>query len=58
MPKEYTVYSQRLAQKLRNQGFRQIRTEPNKTKPQFKVFVFENSTDLQCAISYLTKRGK
>lgn len=56
MPKEYTIYAKWLAVALRKQGFRIIRTEINEKQPQYDCWVFENNTDLQIAISYLTKR--
>ena len=56
MPKEFTIYSRRLAYALRQQGFRIIRTEVNEKKPQFDTYIFENSLDLQIAITTLTKK--
>lgn len=56
MPKEYTIFTRWLAVKLREQGFRIIRTEVNQHHPQYDTYVFENSVDLQIAISYLTKK--
>lgn len=56
MSKEYTIYAKWLALELRKQGFRIIRTEINENYPQYDTYIFENSTDLQIAISYLTKR--
>ena len=54
MNKEYTIFSKWLAYELRVQGFRMIRTDVNKNYPQYDVWVFENSTDLQLAIRCLT----
>ena len=56
MVKEYAIYSRRLAYALRQQGFRIIRTEVNELKPQFDVYIFENSVDLQIAITSLTRK--
>lgn len=47
------VFSKRLARALRFKGFAIVGTEPNKYKPQFDVYLFENSVDLQKAISEL-----
>lgn len=58
MTKEYTIYTKWLAYELRKQGFRIIRTEINPNFPQFDCWVFENNTDLQIAISSLTRRTK
>ena len=55
MSNEYTIYARWLAYELRKQGFRIIRTEPNEQKPQYDTYIFENSEDLQIAISYLTR---
>ena len=55
MTNEYTIYAKWLAIKLREEGFRIIRTEVNQKHPQYDCWVFEDSTDLQIAISYLTK---
>ena len=56
--KEFTIYSKWLAYALRRQGFRIIRTEINPNHPQYECWVFENNTDLQIAISYLTAKRK
>lgn len=58
MVKEQIIFSKWLAYELRKQGFKLIRTDVNRNYPQFDVWVFENSTDLQCAIAYLTKNKK
>lgn len=56
MSKEYTIYTRWLAVKLREQGFRIIRTEINQRHPQYDTYIFENSVDLQIAITALTKK--
>ena len=58
MTKEYTIYTKWLAYALRQQGFRIIRTEVNPNHPQFDCWIFENSTDLQLAITCLMKDKK
>lgn len=58
MAKEFTIYTKWLAYELRKQGFRIVRTEINPNHPEYDVWVFENSTDLQIAISYLTNSKK
>lgn len=55
MTKEYTIYTKWLALALRKQGFRIIRTGINENFPQYDTYVFENSDDLQFAISQLTR---
>lgn len=49
----YKVYSKRLASKLCKMGFRIVDTEPNNNKPWLNIFLFENSIELQEAISNL-----
>lgn len=58
MSKEYTIYAKWLALALRRQGFRIIRTEINENYPQYDTYVFENSVDLQIAITCLTKKSR
>lgn len=58
MTKEYTIYSKWLAYELRKQGFRLIRTDINRNFPQYYCWVFEDCTDLQIAIRYLTEKRK
>ena len=53
--REYTIYSKWLANALRNQGFRLLRSEPNPKRPQYDCWVFQDNTDLQIAISYMTR---
>lgn len=58
MEKEFTIYARWLAVKLREEGFRIIRTEVNEKHPQYDCWVFEDSKDLQIAISYLTRKHR
>lgn len=55
MTKEFTIYTKWLALALRKQGFRIIRTGINENFPQYDTYIFENSEDLQIAISQLTR---
>lgn len=55
MAKEFTIYAKWLAYRLREQGFRLIRTGINEKKPQYDTYIFEDSLDLQIAITQLTK---
>lgn len=55
MTKEFTIYTKWLALALRRQGFRIIRTGINENFPQYDTYIFENSEDLQIAISQLTR---
>ena len=56
MTKEYKIYTKKLAYELRVKGFKFIRTEVNENHPQFLVYVFENSNELQEALTQYTKR--
>ena len=58
MAKEKIIYSKWLAYELRKQGFRIIRTEINRNHPNLDCWVFEDNTDLQIAIGYLTTNRK
>ena len=58
MAKEKIIYSKWLAYELRKQGFRIIRTEINPNHPNLDCWVFENNTDLQIAIGYLTSNRR
>ena len=58
MANEYTVYTKWLALKLREQGFRLIRTGINQNFPQYITYVFEDCEDLQIAIRQLSANRK
>lgn len=55
---EFIIFTPWLAYELRKQGFKLLRTDVNKRYPQYDCWVFEDSVDLQLAISFLTKRKK
>lgn len=55
MTKEFTIYTRWLAVALRKQGFKILRTEVNKFHPQYDVYVFEDSQELQEAMLALTR---
>ena len=44
------IYSKRVALELRRKGFRMIGTKPSIYKPQFDVYLFESSKELNNAI--------
>ena len=56
--KTYKIYTRWLALALRKQGFKIIRTDINEYHPQFDVWIFEDSEELQAAISILNKNHK
>lgn len=45
------IYSKRVAYELRKRGFKILRTEPSKFKPEFDVYIFENSQEFKKALS-------
>ena len=50
------VFTKRLALELRKRGFDIIGTEPNNYKPEFNVYIFKNTDELQQAIHDITKK--
>lgn len=46
----YKVYTLKLAHKLIQEGFRCVETLPNKDKPWFNVYCFEDSQELRSYI--------
>lgn len=51
---EYIIYTRRIAYLLRKQGFKIVRVEPSRSKPEFDCYVFENSQAFQDALHELT----
>lgn len=45
-----TIYSRRIAYELRKMGFKIVKTSPNKYKPEFDTYLFEDTPELQEAI--------
>lgn len=54
--KEYTVYMPWIAVELRKRGFKIIKTVINEKKPQFDAYVFDNTDELQQAMSEITRK--
>ena len=52
---EKKIFNRRLALELRKRGFNIINTEPNIYKPEFNVYIFEDSTELQSALTDITQ---
>lgn len=52
---EYAIYTRWLAYELRTRGFKFKRTEVNRNFPQYIVWIFENSKELQETLTALTK---
>lgn len=53
---EKKIFNRRLALELRKRGFEIIKTEPNFYKPEFNVYIFEDSVELQLALTELTQK--
>ena len=52
----FKCYSSKLANYLRKQGFWIVDTEPNMKKPQYDVFLFEDTADLRIAVDTYCKK--
>lgn len=52
---EYTIYSKKIAFKLRELGFELVGTGINKNFPQYNTYIFKNSKELQEALTKLSK---
>lgn len=50
------IFSKRLALELRKRGFKIIGTEPNYNYPQFDVYIFKSSNELQQAIHDINEK--
>ena len=53
---EKKIFNRRLALALRKKGFEIIKTEPNFYKPEFDVYIFKNSIELQSALTEITQK--
>lgn len=58
MEKEKKVYTQRLAYELRRMGHKIIAVVPNIRKPQFDVYIFENTERFQKDFAEAVERAK
>lgn len=52
---EKKIFNRRLALALRKRGFDIIKTEPNFYKPEFDVYIFNDSDELQSALTEITQ---
>lgn len=55
--KTKVVYSQRLATRLREKGFRIVDTQINKKYPQYDVYLFEDTPEFQEAFENEIYKG-
>ena len=53
---EKKIFNRRLALALRKKGFNIIKTEPNFYKPEFDVYIFEDSDALNSALTEITQK--
>ena len=49
-------YTRRRACELRLKGFKMIRLEPNPNKPEFNIYVFQNTPELESAFKEIVER--
>lgn len=57
--KEFKCYSRAIAYQLRLKGFKIIRVEPNYLHPQYDVYVFAHTPEIEIAFDRILKdRGE
>ena len=56
--KTKTIYSRRVAFELRKKGFKIIKTGINEDKPQFDTYIFEDTDELNAALSEITAANR
>ena len=56
MDNTFKVFTRKLAIKLREQGFKIVKTEVNSRKPEFDIYCFEDTPELRQAVAELSKR--
>lgn len=54
----YTIFMQRIANKLESKGFRVIKIAPNRKHPQYKVYYFEDTVELRAALREILSDNK
>ncbi len=54
----YGIHSAAVAHELMFKGFKLIKVEPNKKKPQFSVYHFEDTVELQLTLTKILERRK
>jgi hypothetical protein len=50
------IYTRKMAYELRKLGFKIVGVEPDKKKPYFDNYIFEDSKELQEAMRQLSKK--
>lgn len=56
--KTITIYTRRIAYELRLRGFDIVKVVPDKVRPQFDNFLFEDSDEIRAAIEEINKNRK
>ena len=46
----YTIFKQRIANKLQSMGFRVVKIAPNRKNPKLVVYYFEDTVELRDAL--------
>jgi len=54
----YPIFMRRIAWRLEMRGFKVIKIEPNKKKPQYNVYYFEDTQELHNALYEVTRNKK
>ena len=52
---EKKVYTRRIAYELRLKGFKIIRLEPNPNRPEFNIYVFQSTPELESAFKEIVE---
>lgn len=52
---EKIIYSKRIAYELRKMGFKILRLDVNPRYPEFDIYIFSNTPELQKALDFLLK---
>ena len=52
------IYTRKVAYELRKMGLKILKTEPNEFKPEFNVYIFEDTPELQAALGEYMKNKK
>lgn len=55
MNNDYVVFSKRLAKALIEAGFVLKKTQPNRNRPQYKVYYFQADENIQKTVDKITK---
>lgn len=54
----YTIFMQKIANKLESKGFKVIKIAPNHKHPQYKVYYFEDTVELRAALQEILTETK